>query len=681
MRFSRAAAAATFVAGLLTPGGAAQAQPTLEARLVEFPPWLEPDGTLAVEVEVSNSGDEAARDLRVGIAIHEGIETRSQLERTFRGRLGPVVGGDTHLVEGSIEAGATRTIRVEKPLAEISFFRSTRDDRAYPVRITVRAGRASAPAIDAHMVFFARPAPVPLRLVLVVPLHAPAVYDPSGAVTLRATGLEHALAEGRLDVILDALEAETGVPVQVAPSGLLLDTLEDLADGYELRSSSGTRTVARSDPPALAASVALDRFRRLGERPEIGIVTLPYSAAFLPGLDAARVQAHVAAARARIDGVLASSPLEAWILPTGGAVDEPRLAALVNAGASRVILAASSTRRKPEPLTRAVPVEVETRTPAPAAALVADEGLGERLRSERLTGIQARQRFLAETAAIMLERPAQRRVVAALAPLDWDPDPEMLRGILGAMARSPWMRGITLDDAVAGGGGRPKVELASTESLLSQGPVLSGGYSDALREARRAIEQYADLAPPKGLLAALERRLLIAESADWAGGRRQQQRGRAFALAVGNEVRREFQKVRAPAPLTITLTSRTGVIPLSITSAAAYPVDVVIRLDSAKLRFPSGDRCSAPPFAGACIARRLQPRTQTIEVPTIAEVTGTFPLRVTLQTPNRGVPLDSSRLVVRSTAYNLVAVAITGGAGLFLVVWWLAGIFRPRRKG
>jgi hypothetical protein len=60
-----------------------------------------------------------------------------------------------------------------------------------------------------------------------------------------------------------------------------------------------------------------------------------------------------------------------------------------------------------------------------------------------------------------------------------------------------------------------------------------------------------------------------------------------------------------------------------------------------------------------------------------AKTTGRFPVQVQIQTPS-GRPLRAAQLVVRSTAYNLVALIITIGAAVFLLAWW-ARRFLPRK--
>jgi hypothetical protein len=61
-----------------------------------------------------------------------------------------------------------------------------------------------------------------------------------------------------------------------------------------------------------------------------------------------------------------------------------------------------------------------------------------------------------------------------------------------------------------------------------------------------------------------------------------------------------------------------------------------------------------------------------------AQSTGRFLTVVQLLTPTGQPMTGRTQIVVRSTAYNLVALAITLGAALFLALWW-GRRFLPRR--
>lgn len=699
VRPARGPAAAMLIAALLAVPAAALAQsPTpssgsrqaeLESRLTGFPISVGPADSLTVTLEVQNTGNAPAGELEVALTIYQGVTSRSRLEQTYAGRFGTTLAVDTLPVEGSIRPGETRTIEIAKPLGELAKFRNSTQDRAYPVRVVVRSGRVSSNAVSTHMVFFHEPPEKPLGIGLVIPIHTPSVYtDGSRPELVTSAALERAITGGRISRILDALEAHPDLPVTLVPSGLLLSTLADMADGYRRLGPDGPVTVPREDPRAEAGAATLARLQTLATRPNTRILTTTFSPTSLPALYRNNLQelaaTQLAEGRnvllAEPVGLLRSQPLEGWLLPTFGDLDQPTLAQLHRANFNRLIISSGSLSPVDSPFTRALPVQLEG-GPGSATegvsgeatvALVADSGLGRQIERAGNQGtIEARQRFAAEAATIHLETPGLVRAVVAVAPPDFAAEDGSAAALLDVIETASWISPTTPDE-IAGSLSPPEnetVRLASTDTVLESGPdVPSSSYFSALSDARRAISRYSALAPPSERIGALSRRLLIAESTDWWSSRGRLAEGLAFAEAIPATVAAEMRKVVAPSPQTITLTSRSGVIPLSIGSRLGYPVDVVVTLESDKLSFPDGNRIDIS---------NLQPPNQTIRVRAITQASGTFPLNVRLLTPG-GTVISDTKLTIRSTAYNVVALSITAAAGVFLVGWWMFGWVRRR---
>ena len=57
------------------------------------------------------------------------------------------------------------------------------------------------------------------------------------------------------------------------------------------------------------------------------------------------------------------------------------------------------------------------------------------------------------------------------------------------------------------------------------------------------------------------------------------------------------------------------------------------------------------------------------------KTTGQFPLRVVVEAPT-GRPVSETTVIVRSTAYSRIALIITVGAALALVLLWARRFFR-----
>jgi hypothetical protein len=129
--------------------------------------------------------------------------------------------------------------------------------------------------------------------------------------------------------------------------------------------------------------------------------------------------------------------------------------------------------------------------------------------------------------------------------------------------------------------------------------------------------------------------------------------------SVQDRVADEFAKVESPTPTSITLTSQGGVIPVTIRNQAGYELRVRISLQSSRLEF----------LGGASREVTLSRPVQAFTFPVQAQSTGRFPVRVEVRTPG-GAPISSSDIVVRSTAYNRVALVVTIGAAVFLALLW-----------
>ena len=112
-----------------------------------------------------------------------------------------------------------------------------------------------------------------------------------------------------------------------------------------------------------------------------------------------------------------------------------------------------------------------------------------------------------------------------------------------------------------------------------------------------------------------------------------------------------------------------GVVPIGVRNATDEGVRVQIRLVSVRLD-PSAEGQTVQLRANSTTPMFFHVKSRT---------TGRFPVQVRVLTPE-GRPLGTPyELVVRSTAYNLVALIVTIGAALFLLVWW-ARRFIPRTR-
>ncbi len=121
----------------------------------------------------------------------------------------------------------------------------------------------------------------------------------------------------------------------------------------------------------------------------------------------------------------------------------------------------------------------------------------------------------------------------------------------------------------------------------------------------------------------------------------------------------------------MTFTAQQASIPITVLSAAPYPVNVVVTLTSDKFTFPGGN------------TRRLHldRPTTSVRVTAQARTSGDrLPIDVTLHTQNGQLLLGRTVLTVHSTAISFVGVALTVLAGAVLIVWWARTWRRARRR-
>ena len=161
----------------------------------------------------------------------------------------------------------------------------------------------------------------------------------------------------------------------------------------------------------------------------------------------------------------------------------------------------------------------------------------------------------------------------------------------------------------------------------------------------------------------------MAESSDWRPARIRG-RGRGFVRAVTQGIHSVYRRIEV-GTTPVTLTARQGKIPITVANTSEERVTVVLRLTSPKVDLPA----ASDPFV-------LEPgrrTTQLLQVGTRA--TGTFPIQVEVLTPDRREAIAEGEIRLSSTAFNRVALALTGGAAGVLLLWWRFGRRRPGTEG
>jgi hypothetical protein len=322
-------------------------------------------------------------------------------------------------------------------------------------------------------------------------------------------------------------------------------------------------------------------------------------------------------------------------------------------------------------------------TGAAVNGLVLDTALSDLLGRELAAEIGPRlaeQRWLVETAMIAAEAPSVSRTLVVAPGRRSELFATVGAAALHDTGRLPWLCPVSLatvavgTEACAGEPGResPEPQPAELEPPLPGDAVLSPRFLRDVAAVRSSSAQFTEqvLQPgedERGTTARLLRARARTESSAW---RDKRPAGELMLELLRDDLGDLRDKVHLEiGRRTVTLTSRTGVISVNVVNELAQPVRVGVQLgaaNTARLSLNEVPVETVPPGNATQINLRVTSATS-----------GKF--AVTAQLVDRSKqPFGRKReLVVRSTQYGRVALAVTGvGAGVLLA----AAGFRITRR-
>ena len=455
------------------------------------------------------------------------------------------------------------------------------------------------------------------------------------------------------------------VPVTWAIDPLLVDDATLMAAGYKVGAGSDRTTGAGRD----AAHAWLTSLRSATSQGEV--LALPYAdpdvvaaSRWGPALGT-EVQVATNAGQSLLTRALGSTPLPyAW--PPDGLADQRTLDTLFAGGVTTVVLDS-----------QALPVIGGDESETPGAhttvqsrdsnldALLSDHTLTDVVQggaTDPSTGPLAVQRMLSELLMIQAERPSDQRSLVIAPDRRWAPSPAYAGTLLADTGRVPWIQPVTLSQ-VADGPRYTKVERAPTVTYPASERALQlrHGYLEGVAAIKRRTDAFAAILPPGDAQArGFDSGVLRLLSSAW---RSDPVAAVADRDALAADVARTMLRVRIASHngSLVTLTSRSGTVPVTITNDLDTPVRVVLGIDP-------GQHLQV---TGARIVHTIAPHRQVpVDIRATARTSGIFPLTVTLYTPTTPAQQYGARvrLLVRSTAYGATALLITGGATAVLLL-------------
>lgn len=629
-------------------------------QLVSVSNWVGPNAVFRAEVSIGDVPDAS----RITFTLHQAVTNRYSLDRSISGEQ---FGAALLRGEASLSEGTPRVATIGIPISDTwpapdnGVVLTT--SGVFPVEISaVSADGAELATIVTQLIRLPDPdsKTPPLAIGLVIEQRENPSIALDGGTFLAPGAADHLLASLR---ILDEFPM---VPLSSMPSASTLINLNLTRPDIDQAGFSSLR-------PAPARQLLASTY-----------ATIAVGSWLSDGLTAEAENQYSAGADT-IGRQLGAVP-DHRIAVLDPSIDSSALSLLHNRGTEAVIV----------PSDQLLPTNESSRTPAPTLAfdvrtttgdrlhaIAADSAVTARLRAESGTAsrpdpVVAGHNALADLALIALADNGAARGLAIVVP--GSTSTTTLRVLLGALADrdgasagapgSSLLSPVTLDDlftitdvttAYDANGAAPLVR-----NLSSEEPTSLGSYPALLRSTRQSINSALSMIPESPYLvgSAVHRSLTSGDrslSDDQRNG---------VVVSADAALRAITDEIVMTPQQVVTLTSRSGKVPLSIENRLQVPAHVHVNLRSAKLDFPEGSEFDLV----------LAPGTTTrVDAQVTTRASGAFPLDVTVNTADGALPVTTARFTVRSTAISGIGLVISIGAGLFLLIWWIRH-FRSSRR-
>ena len=643
----------------------AQEQETLPVRLtlVDQTPFATPKQRIRLTVRATNLGPEPLGNLDMTLSVYYPARSRSEYEQALREEPPAVFETKPYPVDGVLDPAAERTLSIQQPIPELAVAGVS---ALHPLKVQLQSEGIRVGVLRSVLVFVTERPRLPLNVSLTFVLDERVAVRPGGA--LADDRLERSIGPGgRLETIVATIE-QIPIPVTLVVAPLTLDQLDRMSRGYRVIGPTGARDAPSGSPEAERARIMLERIRGLARNPAIEVVPLPLASPSVPALVTAGLTSDLESQLVRgrdLASALLGVPLStATFRPPGAALSTASVGALAALDVETLLVDADTLPPPPglilSPPATAV---VDAGSRGTLGAVTPDPGIESMLETDIGDPALQAQWVVGALSAIYFEQPGVDRGAAIMFGEDDVPNPELLRALFLRLRRaspevSPrtsWLRPVKASRLAL-----TTVSPPFDQRELVPSPItnLSPTFLAELRRARTAIEEFESVTNQAGaFVERLKTLLLTSEGAHYTEDERE---GLAFLRTVRRGVNQEFDKVRPPSGTSVTLTSRRGVIPLTLTNSTGYSLRLRVTLLSPRLEFlQEGD---------TRLVVLDRPR-QALSFPVLAQTTGRFPVRIVLRTP-RGAHIAESRIVVRSTALNTRALLITIAAALFLLFLW-----------
>jgi hypothetical protein len=671
-----ALALATTSIGFSCPAGA-QALPKGAITLTSQDPWVQ-SSSVPVRLGLSVRSPIPAKDLLVDLALYtepdqSALASRYEFDATATGQLAGLnqLALITFSLRSITEAHGSADIyvggtelsgRVPPKVSPNKVFELPCPPRyggcggVYPLQVSLVDVLTGQPVtVDSFTTYLivvpSKIAPQErLRFSFVVPVGAPVALAPAGTPTVSSETIS------RIETIAHAEASWPEAPLTVDVYGQSLLALARSPDHAKLVDTLASERGTIVDGPFSAVNPT--RLIRAGLEDDLANQFDRGNKVFAKVL-------HVSAS-SRV--YIATSPIGVH-----------GLEALAADGISRIVVPESNLQSLPSagpaamqwPYTLSAPFRIQGST---VKGLQADPGLAAHLNGSGNSALRAQQ-LLADLAELYFDSPdyQQPRGVALVAPQSWAPDAGFLSAMLRGLASSPIVttvpigrlfqtvpRGLCQQPPSVVTGCSAAVRSILNPTLSADGSITSG----QVQAARGQLAELSSIIPgDTATINNLDDAILLAETAGIDPSIRQ-----AYLSAPLAMMDRLGSELSLPPGRTVTVTSSSARFPIAITSGSRTPLQVILAVSGANLTSSTDMKVV------------LKRGTTSFIVRVGTRTSGDSNLQLQLLSPAGRLELAHAQFTIRSTAISGVAIALTAGAGAFLLFWWFRSASRRRRR-
>jgi hypothetical protein len=654
-----------------------------------------PRDTLRISGRVVSTGGPDLTEVQISLHLGSAVASRTELHGL---RAQPVpqnlVGSQETLGDGTLRSGHSLAFTISIPISKLGLPYAG----VYPLQVTAigrvsgAASQIDLAAASTFLPYILSDDPSPATpLSWLIPLTGEPVLLADGSLSSDNSkdgnpDLTSVGSGGKLRGLLDALGSAQAASVTVDPATIqALSTAA--AGGFRISGSEKTRSASKAARQWLVDLSAAD---------QLSLVAVPYANPDVVALLRNDQRGLLDASVRRGSEILKSSLGDAGsrlssavAVPPGGAVDTATASYYRSATQAKALVLGGSV----VPPTSDNPSASATAPNVSSRLLLSDDVLtGLTTSGPGASPRLAEQEVIAELAEAHLEdrfagSPSQGGTSAAARPLLIAPSenanlsPSWLKTLLSDTGKLPWLQQIPVGDLLTSSA-EPRAALTYSEAARDQEIPAATATATAevvtsagrIFPAKTPPDITTQQRTPLSILTPIRDTAMSAVSSRW---RDQTPMADLFQASAASAVAALRSQVRVVASPRVTLTSRTGRVPVTLENDLPSAVDVSLVLTSLDKSRVSSDT----------LVRRTVRAGQKVqvEVEVKAASAGTFPVRLALYSQD-GLPLgDPAQVLVRSTKYGVVATIFTIAAlsvlGLAVLIRTGRRIFRRRHPG